>query len=132
MQSDLCFFRQLNLKLKIQTVSLERQCWSNCQYSRRECLELSILPESLENSELDDTSLKLFKKLYVEIDSSNIEDCHWFPSKGPKRITVQFSKRKEGSSDRKVKKNLRGMDLSSIGVRSPVYINDSLCKYKML
>ena len=36
----------------------------------------------MENSELEDTALNLFKKLDVEIDSCNIEDCHWLPSKG--------------------------------------------------
>ena len=87
----------------------------------------------MENSELKDTALKLFKKLDVEIDSSNIDDCHWLPSKEPKRVTAKFSKRKDANSIRKVKKSLKGMNLSSIGVRSPVHINDSLCKYyKML
>ena len=31
----------------------------------------------MDNSELEDTALKLFKKLEVKIDSSNIEDSHW-------------------------------------------------------
>ena len=108
---------------------MERQCWSDCQYSRRECLELSVLPESIEKSELEDTALQLFKKLDVEVDSSNIEDCHWLPSKGPKNVAVKFSKRKDANRVRKDKKNLKGMALSSTGIRSPGYINDSLCKY---
>ena len=135
MQSELCVSGQVSSKLRKQIVSLERQCWSNCQYSRRECLELSGLPESIENSELEETALQFFKKLYVEVDSSDIEDWLWLPSKGkgPKREIVKFSKRKDSNRIRKVKKNLKGMDLSSIGIRSPVYINHSLCKYyKML
>ena len=73
MQSELCVSGQVSSKLRKQTVSLERQCWSNCQYSWRECLELSGLPESIKNSELEDTVVQLFKKLDVEVDSSNIE-----------------------------------------------------------
>ena len=65
-------------------VSLQRQCWSNYQYSRRECLEQSGLPESIKNSELEERALQLFKKLDVKVDSSNIVDCYWLPSKGPK------------------------------------------------
>ena len=122
MLSELCVARQISSKLREQFVSLERQCWSNCQYSTRECLELSGLPESIENSELEDTVLQLLKKLDVEIDS-NIEDCHWLPSKGPKSAIVEFSKQKCANRVRKVKKNLKGMDLSSTGIRSPVYIN---------
>ena len=132
-QSELYISRQGSSKLREQIVSLERQWWSNCQYSRRECLELSGLPESLKNSKLEDTALQLFERLDVEIDSSNREDWHWLPTKGPKRVIVKFFKQKDANRIPKIKKNLKGIDLSSIGIRSPVYINDSLCKYyKML
>ena len=77
MQSELCVSRQTSSKLSEQMVSLERQCWSNCQYSRRECLEQSGLSESIKNSELEETALQLLKKLDVEVDSSNIGDCYW-------------------------------------------------------
>ena len=77
----------------------------------------------MENSELEHTALQLLKKLDIEIDSSNIEDCQWLPSKGPKKFLVKFSKGKDANRIRKVKKNMKGMDLSSIGIRSPVYIN---------
>ena len=49
MQSELCVSRQVSSKLGEQIVSLKRQCWSNCQYSRRKCLELRRLPKSMEN-----------------------------------------------------------------------------------
>ena len=133
MKLELCVSRQIGSKRRVQIVSLERHCWSNFKHSRRECLELSGLPASLENSELEDTALKLFKKLDLEIDSSNIEDCHWLPSKGQKRVIIKFSKWKDANSIWRAKKNLKGMDLSSIGFRSPVHINDGLRKYyKML
>ena len=84
-------------------------------------------PDTIENSELEDITLQLFKKLDVEVDSLNIEDCHWLPNKGPKRV-IEDSNRAW-----KVTENLKNMDLSLIGIRSPVYINDSLSKYyKML
>ena len=121
MQLQLRVSRQVSSKLREQIVLLERQCWSNCQYSRGGCLELSVLLESIENSELEDTALKLIKKLDVEIGSFNNEDCQWLPSKEPKRVIIKFSKRKDANSIQRVKKNLKGMDLSSIGIRSPVY-----------
>ena len=75
----------------------------------------------------------IFRKLDVEIDSSNIKNCHWLPSKGPKRAIIKFSKRKDANRIRHCKKNLKGMDLTSLGISSPVFINDSLCQYyKML
>ena len=41
LESELCVDWQVNNKLKDHIVSLERQCWSNSQYSRQECLEIS-------------------------------------------------------------------------------------------
>ena len=61
MKSEFCISRQGSSKPREQIVLVERQCWSNCQYSRRECLELSGLLESIENSELEDTALRFLK-----------------------------------------------------------------------
>ena len=68
------------------------------------------------------------------VDPSNIEDCHWIkPSKGAKKVIVKLSRRKDANKIRLLKKGLKGMNLSSLGVNSVVYINDSLCTYyKML
>ena len=41
LESELRVDWQVNNKLKDHIVSLERQCWSNSQYSRQECLEIS-------------------------------------------------------------------------------------------
>ena len=128
-QSELCVSRQVSSQLRQQ---MELQCCRTCQYSRQKCLELSSFLESMDNSELEDTALKLFKKLNGEIDSSNTEDCHWLPSKGTRRVIVKFFKRKDRNSIWKVKKNLKGMDFFSISIGSPVYINDSFCNYYKL
>ena len=78
---------------------------------------------------MEDTALNIFRKLDVKIDSSNIEDCHLLPSKGPKRAIIKFSKRKDANRIRHCKKNLKGMDLTSLDISSPVFINDNLCQY---
>ena len=66
---------------------------------------------SLENSELEDTALQLFRKLDVKIDFCNTEDCHWLPSKRLKIVTVKFSKEKDEYRIRKVNKKLEGYGL---------------------
>ena len=53
MQSELCVYRQVSSKLREQIAFIERQCWGNCQYWRRRCLELRDLPESLKHSKPD-------------------------------------------------------------------------------
>ena len=83
--SDLSVARQVNSVLRERVTSLERQCWSNSQYSRRECLELTGIPETSDNNTLESTVLKIFEKLEVNMDPSNVEDCYWISSKnGPK------------------------------------------------
>ena len=92
LESELSVARQVNNKLKEHIVSLERQCWSNSQYSRRECLEITGIPDKTDQKDLENTALNIFRKLNVETDSLNIEECHWLPSKGPKRAIIKFSK----------------------------------------
>ena len=119
--------------LRERVTSLKNQCWSNSQYSWRECLELTSFPEKSDNT-LESTFLKIFEKLEVKVDPSNVEDCHWISSKnGPKRVIIKVSKRKDASKIRSSKRKLKDMDLTSIDIKNPVYINDSLCTcYKML
>ena len=40
-----------------------------------------------------------------------------------------MSGRKDADKIRRAKKKLKGLNLSSIGINSAVYINDSLCRY---
>ena len=55
--SNLSVARQVNSVLRERVTSLERQCWSNSQYSRRECLELTGFPETSDNNTLERTVL---------------------------------------------------------------------------
>ena len=76
LESELSGVRSVNNKLKEKIASLERQCWKNSQYSRQECLEISGIPDKTDLKDLEDTALNIFRKLDIEIVSSNIEDCH--------------------------------------------------------
>ena len=113
-------------------VSLERQCWSNSQYSRRESLEISRFPESLKNEDLEGTVLKVLEELYV-LDPSNVEYCHWVASRTSKMVIIKLSRCKDANKMRRVKKSLKNLNLSSLWIKNRVFINDSLCSYyKML
>ena len=80
LKADLALFLPVNSKLKDKTISLERQCWSNSQHSRRE-------------------------KLEVTVDSSNVEDCQWLLGNGNKKIIIKLSKRKMLIKFERVKKS---------------------------
>ena len=56
LESELSVARQVNNKLKEHKVSLKSQCWTNSQYFRRECLEISGIPDKTDQKELGDTA----------------------------------------------------------------------------
>ena len=82
--SDLFVARQVNLVLRERVTSLERPCWSSSQYSRRECLELTGIPETSDNNALESTVLKIFERMELKVDP-NVEGYHWINSKNGKR-----------------------------------------------
>ena len=49
--------------LQQRVIDLERQCWANAQYSRRDCLEVAGIPESVKQNELEDKVFRIFKKV---------------------------------------------------------------------
>ena len=49
LEADLVISRAVNTKLRDRIISLEHQCWSNSQYFRRECLEITGLPNNINN-----------------------------------------------------------------------------------
>ena len=61
------------------------------QYSRRECWEISCVPESVTDNDLEGKVLNLLEKIYVEAHSDHIEDCHQIKSKdGPKKVIIKI------------------------------------------
>ena len=64
-KSDLVVTKQVNTKFCDQMKFLERQCWANEIYSRRECLEISGVPESVTDKDLEGKSLNLLEKKLI-------------------------------------------------------------------
>ena len=130
LESEIAIVRRVNNELQKQLVSTERQCWANAQYSRRECLEVAGIPSSVSDGNLENTVLKVFDKLGVQISSENIEACHRI-KKDSDRTIVKFSKRKDCLQIMKVKKDLRNMSFTDIDLPSgtTLFLNESLCSY---
>ena len=87
---------------------MERKCWSNEQYSRRECLEISGIPSDTEAGEFEETVLKDFEKFDVDVDPKNVEDCHWLKTRNSsKKLIMKLSKRKDADKRRQVKNKFK-------------------------
>ena len=91
---------------------------------------MSTIADVSNNKTLESTVLKIFERLELKMNRSNVEDSHWITSKNSfKRVVVKVSRRKDASKARSSKKNLKDMDLISTGINNLAYINDSLCMY---
>ena len=80
-------------------VPLERQCWSNSQYSRRASLEISRLPESLKSEDLEGTVRKVFEELDVIVDPKNVEDYNWVRRRTSRKVIIRLSRRKDANQN---------------------------------
>ena len=76
MKSDLSVTKKVITLLSERLQSIEKQCWTNAQYSRRECLKISGIPSSLSDNDLEDIVCKAITKAGVEVSDKDIEDCH--------------------------------------------------------
>ena len=72
LESDLAISRNVNDKLTKQLILVERKCWANEQYSRRECLEISGIPESIQDDDLEDCVTKNFNECDTPVNPANI------------------------------------------------------------
>ena len=130
LESNVIITKQVNTELCDKMKILKSQRWVNEQYSRRECLEKSDVPEFVTDSNLERKVLELLKKSDVEVYPDQIEACHWIkPNAGPKKVFIKMSRCKDADKFRRAKKKLADLDFSSIGINSAVFINDSLCRY---
>ena len=106
-----------------------RQCGAINQYSRPECPKISAIPKIIEIKDLGNLTLKIFEEIDISVDSKNVEDCHWVKTQRSKKVIIKLSRRKDSSKIRSEKEKLKGKNLTSLGLNTPVYINDSLFIY---
>ena len=112
---------------------LEREQNMSLQYTRRDTIEITGIPENVVSQKLEEEVLKIYKKAGVQIhgkslDPSDIQACHRI---GKKYITIcKFVNRKFAREGLVCGRNLKGTDIYGA---SPVYINSSFCpEFKFL
>ena len=129
LESEINIVKKVNTLLNKRVIDMERQCWANAQYSRRECLEVAGIPRDVSNENLESKVLEVFSKVGCEILSRDIEACH--PLTNNDRVIVKFLRRKGCNQVLSVKRDLRKIKLEDIGLRgsNSVFINPSLYPY---
>ena len=98
---------------------MERKCWENKQYSRRECIEISGISQSIEQLDLEKTVLHVFDKIDAPAHPQNIEASHRLKSDDNGRsskVIVKFSKRKDMVRVMNKKESLKNANLDGTGL----------------
>ena len=102
-------------------VLVERKYCANEQYSRRECMKISGIRESVQNDDLEDCVLKVFNQYDTPVDPANVEAYHRSKSKArQEKVIIKLSKRKYLFNILQSKKKLKSVDIR----RRWVYLRD--------
>ena len=63
LESELAISKNITTVLLGRLVQMERQCWANAKYSRREYVKIVETPSSVHQNQLEDSVCKIFEKL---------------------------------------------------------------------
>ena len=129
LKSSLEVSKTVSNRLSGQVKVLEIQLNKSDQYSRRECLEIVGIPDSISDCDLEDKSLEAFKGIGVSLSPEKVHACHRIGRKD--RVIIKLVNRKDVHAILVSKKKLKESDKSKIGlkVNTKVFINESLCPY---
>ena len=133
LHSELAVTKTVNNLLLTRSTTLERQCWANAKYSRRECLDIVCIPNKISGEFLEEKVLKIFGKLGYDISPDRIEACHCV-GRTTDTMIIKFSKRKDYQHVWSVKKDLKKRTIEDFVLtgNNKLFINRSLCpNYKM-
>ena len=110
---------------------MERNMHRLEQYSRRECTEITGVPNSITNDLLEEHVYLIFEKLGVVMEPMDIVACHRQRETG--RVIVKLLNRKDAQNVLKEKHKLRSINLyddnTDTNNKRKIFINQSLCPY---
>ena len=129
MESKLSVVKNVNHLLSKRLVDMERQCWANAQYSRRQCLELVGIPKSFKDYDLEGVVTKIVSKVGIDIIERDVQTVDHIRKEG--QTIIKFSNRKDCQALLKVKRDLNNLTMKDFGFeeKNKIYVNESLCPY---
>ena len=96
------------------------------QYGRRNNIEVSGIPDSVEDNCLEEKIISVFTS--IDVKSNDIEACHRFGKSrnSSKKIIVRFTNRKFAKQALYNWKKLKSIDKSTLDLTNDVFINENL------
>ena len=96
------------------------------QYGRRNNIEITGIPDTVQDNELESKVTVIFDAIGVEANSADFEDCHRVrkSKKNSKKVIARFVNRKVVKNALYKRKQLRTIDKSSIGLQNAtIFLN---------
>ena len=117
---------------KSEFIEVERDVVDLQQYIRRNNIEISGIPNSVEK--LEEKVISIGKAVNINIKQTDIEACHRLKQKdgeeGPKKTIVRFVNRKLCERLLSASKKFKQHSVySKAGLKNVIYINNNLCGY---
>ena len=118
-----------DIKIVERIESIEKNCYRQEQYSRRECVEIVGLPGDIVNQEaLEAKVIETFKFAGVEVTSRDFHAVHRLKNQAV--VIAKLVNRRDATAILRAKKKLRETDVETqkkLGVKGKIYVNESLC-----
>ena len=105
---------------------MERNMHRLEQYSRRECIKIAGVPNSITNDLLEEHVILIFEKLGVAMEPMDIVACHRLGETG--RVIIKLLNRNDAQNVLKEKHKLRSIydDHTDTNNKRKIFINQSL------
>ena len=94
---------------------------NNEQYTRRNSIEIQGVPATVADDYLENKVIDVFKCLKINIDLSDIEDCHRLVNSTPKNTIVPFVSRKFCKKALETKFDLRKINNAELHLTLVLY-----------
>ena len=101
------------------------------QYIRQNNIEITGIPESVENEKLEETVIEVLNKIDINVSNNDIEACHCLGKQKnkPRKTIIRFVNSKFAKKALLNRKGLKHADMSSLGLDShEVFINENLTR----
>ena len=132
-RSELAVVKNVNKKLEVRIINLEKNQAKSEQYSQRNNIELSGIPNDIPEDNLDKVLIDICHDSGLEIEPKDIEGCHRLPVSryirdSNKRLIVKFVTRKHETILQN-KKSISSKDFSHLDANGKVCVSVALCPY---
>ena len=119
LSNKVAFLEDKIMKLEIESNQID-------QYSRRNNVEISGVPEEVSNADLEGTVISIFNAIDVDINSNDIEACHRIGAKKG-NVIIRLVNRKHCLSALRNRKKLKSLDCKAKKLpKSSFYISENL------